>query len=162
MVSFASKMKCMISGGEFFSGVITFPETDSLHLKMDGWNTRFFLGRPIFRFYVSFRERNWDPFLENQTTRRHPVILSGTDWGVQSHPQHSISAPLSFSEGDRILREYKYMVILKDVLPLCIVWVGNIFTLVLVLPSKVTRPFFFGSRLLLVCNTCGWLLYRGV
>ena len=23
---------------------------------MDGWNTTFFLGRPIFRSYVSFRE----------------------------------------------------------------------------------------------------------
>ena len=23
---------------------------------MDGWNTSFFLGRPIFRGYVSFRE----------------------------------------------------------------------------------------------------------
>ena len=26
------------------------------HLKMDGWNTTFLLGRPIFRGYVSFRE----------------------------------------------------------------------------------------------------------
>ena len=28
---------------------------------MDGWNTRFLLGRPIFRGYVSFRECK-DPF----------------------------------------------------------------------------------------------------
>ena len=27
----------------------TLPETNSLHLKMDGWNTSFLLGRPIFR-----------------------------------------------------------------------------------------------------------------
>ncbi len=28
----------------------------SSHLKMDGWNTSFLLGWPIFRGYVSFRE----------------------------------------------------------------------------------------------------------
>ena len=32
------------------------PETYSSHLKMDGWNTSFLLGWPIFRCYVSFRE----------------------------------------------------------------------------------------------------------
>ena len=36
----------------------TLPETNSSHLKMDGWNTSFLLGRPIFRGYVSFREGN--------------------------------------------------------------------------------------------------------
>ena len=35
---------------------VTLPETDSSPLKMDGWNTIFLLGRPIFRGYVSFRE----------------------------------------------------------------------------------------------------------
>ena len=34
----------------------TLPETNSSHLKMDGWNTTFLLERPIFRGYVSFRE----------------------------------------------------------------------------------------------------------
>ena len=34
----------------------TLPETNSSHLKMDGWNTTFLLGRPIFRDHVSFRE----------------------------------------------------------------------------------------------------------
>ncbi len=34
------------------------PQTNSSHLKMDGWNTRFLLGWPIFRGYVSFREGN--------------------------------------------------------------------------------------------------------
>ena len=34
----------------------TLPETNSSPLKMDGWNTTFLLGRPIFRCYVSFRE----------------------------------------------------------------------------------------------------------
>ena len=29
------------------------------HLKMDGWNTSFLLGRPIFMGYVSFREGKW-------------------------------------------------------------------------------------------------------
>ena len=39
----------------------TLPETNSLPLKMDGWNTTFLLGsRPIFRgkLAVSFRECN--------------------------------------------------------------------------------------------------------
>ena len=36
--------------------VVTLPETNSSHLKMDGWKTSFLLGRPIFRCYVSFRE----------------------------------------------------------------------------------------------------------
>ena len=35
--------------------------------KMDGWNTSFLLGWPIFRCYVSFREctshKSWSPFL---------------------------------------------------------------------------------------------------
>ena len=35
---------------------LTLPETNSSPLKMDGWNTSFFLGWPIFRCYVSFRE----------------------------------------------------------------------------------------------------------
>ena len=34
----------------------TLPETNNSPLKMDGWNTTFLLGRPIFRGYVSFRE----------------------------------------------------------------------------------------------------------
>ncbi len=34
----------------------TLPETNSSPLQMDGWNTTFLLGRPIFRGYVSFRE----------------------------------------------------------------------------------------------------------
>ena len=36
---------------------ITLPETNSLHMKMDGWNTIVsFLGWPIFRCYVGFME----------------------------------------------------------------------------------------------------------
>ena len=37
---------------------ITLPETNSLHLKVDGWKINFLLGNPIFRGYgyVSFRE----------------------------------------------------------------------------------------------------------
>ena len=37
---------------------------------------------------------------------RNPVILSENDWGVQSHPQHSIWVTLPFSEGDWIPRDY--------------------------------------------------------
>ena len=36
----------------------TLPKTNILPLKMDGWNTTFLLGRPIFRGYVGFREGN--------------------------------------------------------------------------------------------------------
>ena len=36
---------------------LTLPETNSSPLKMDGWNTTFLLGRPIFKGYVSFRDR---------------------------------------------------------------------------------------------------------
>ena len=34
----------------------TLPETNGLHLKIDGWNSSFLFGWPIFRGYVSFRE----------------------------------------------------------------------------------------------------------
>ena len=43
------------------------PETNNSPLKMDGWNTTFLLGWPIFRCYVSFRE---------VTTRRHSASFS--------------------------------------------------------------------------------------
>ena len=37
-------------------GDYTLPENNELHLKVDGWNTSFLLGCPIFRCCVSFRE----------------------------------------------------------------------------------------------------------
>ena len=39
-------------------------------LQMDGWNTTFLLGRPIFRGYVSFREGIWSNWnrTENATS----------------------------------------------------------------------------------------------
>ena len=39
------------------------PETNILHLKMDGWKMNFLLGRPIFSGYLCFREGN---FLKNR------------------------------------------------------------------------------------------------
>ena len=39
---------------------VTLPETNGLHLKLDGGRRSFFLGWPIFRGYVSFMEGNWD------------------------------------------------------------------------------------------------------
>ena len=36
----------------------TSPETNSSHLKIGGWKTKFLLGWPIFRGYVSSRECN--------------------------------------------------------------------------------------------------------
>ena len=38
------------------------------HLKMDGWNTCFLFGNPIFRCYVSFREGRVHSFSENVET----------------------------------------------------------------------------------------------
>ena len=43
-------------GGSSASEASTLLETNSWHLKIDGWNTSFLLGWPIFRCYVSFRE----------------------------------------------------------------------------------------------------------
>ena len=40
----------------FSMELYTLPETYELHLKMDGCNTSFLLGSPIFRCYLSFRE----------------------------------------------------------------------------------------------------------
>ena len=58
----------------FFSFVVvcTLPETNSSPLKMDGWNTTFLLGRPIFRGYVSFREGSVFVFF---SARRRPLTL---------------------------------------------------------------------------------------
>ena len=41
---------------------------------MDGWNTTFLLGRPIFRGYVSFREGS-NPF------NKAGYFLGGVAWG---------------------------------------------------------------------------------
>ena len=46
---------CM--GGVAFSRNVWHPLKLTWHLKMDGWETTFILGRPIFRGYVSFRDR---------------------------------------------------------------------------------------------------------
>ena len=47
----------------------TLPETNSSHLKMDGWNTGFLLGRPIFRGEL---------LVLGSVSRSAP--LSGWDW----------------------------------------------------------------------------------
>ena len=49
-------------------GPYTFPETNGLPLKMDGWNTTFLLERSIFRRYVSFREGITFRILRNNST----------------------------------------------------------------------------------------------
>ena len=56
--------------------MITLPETNSLHMKMDGWNTSFLLGWPIFRCYVSVRECNQyeSPFLLNRSSFDKPFF----------------------------------------------------------------------------------------
>ncbi len=44
-----------------------------LHLKMDGWNTTFLWGRPIFRGYVSLRERTSQK-INMKTEKGDPTI----------------------------------------------------------------------------------------
>ena len=52
---------CVDSSVAYWQGiwktrVVILPKTNSSPLKINGWNTTFLLGRPIFRGYVSFRE----------------------------------------------------------------------------------------------------------
>ena len=47
----------VVYGGVAFSRNVRHPLKLTWHLKMDGWETTFILGRPIFRGYVFFRER---------------------------------------------------------------------------------------------------------
>ena len=54
----------------------TIPETNKSHSKMDGWNTSFLLGWPIFRGYVSFREGNLHFLLQIITCMFHPGAFS--------------------------------------------------------------------------------------
>ena len=56
--------------------MITLPETNSLHMKIDGWNTNFLLGWPVFRCYVSVRECNQyeSPFLLNMSSFDKPFF----------------------------------------------------------------------------------------
>ena len=49
----------------------TLPETN-IAPKMDGWNTTFLLGRPIFRGHVSFREGINDAFLVKKSSSQIP------------------------------------------------------------------------------------------
>ena len=56
---------------------------------MDGWNTTFLLGRPIFRGYVSFREGTKNDGLENASPFKHGVILGYQEMvfgGVMANP----------------------------------------------------------------------------
>ena len=56
----------------YLKELYTVPETNSSHLKMDGWKTTFLLGRPIFRCYVSFREGSQQMFRD--VKRCHPKV----------------------------------------------------------------------------------------
>ena len=48
-------------------------------LKIDGWNTTFLLGRPIFRGHVRFREGKPKPMFRSLTIRTYwLLIISGT------------------------------------------------------------------------------------
>ena len=49
-------LKCRITWDFFWWKLPSLKLTASWPLKMDGWNTTFLLGRPIFRGYVSYRE----------------------------------------------------------------------------------------------------------
>ena len=59
---------------------ITLPETNSSPLKMDGWNTSFLLGWPIFGGYVSFREGRSIFFGGDLTIVSNDVFLLLSFW----------------------------------------------------------------------------------
>ncbi len=60
----------------------TRPETNSSHLKMDGWNTSFLLEWPIFRVYVSFREFKLNFLLTMKTNDRKFQFTKGQPLAV--------------------------------------------------------------------------------
>ena len=69
---FLVQQKQVQVGGSLYA-IIILPENNSSPLKMDGWNTTFLLGWPIFRGYVSFSEgilNNW-----RDSTISIPIIL---------------------------------------------------------------------------------------
>ena len=55
---------------------VTLPETNSSPLKMDGWNTSFLLGWPMFRGYVSFRQGILPDFESRKTQFSPPQKTS--------------------------------------------------------------------------------------
>ena len=57
---------------------------------MDGWNTSFLLGWPIFRGYVSFREGNDSP---NSPWRFHRKNHKNTPLKIQLPPQKKLEVP---------------------------------------------------------------------
>ena len=52
------KEESLASFQSFQSLALTIPETNSSHLKIDGWKMSFLLGCHLFRCYVNFRECN--------------------------------------------------------------------------------------------------------
>ena len=58
----------------------TLPETNSLHLKMDGRNTSFLFGWPISRCYISFREGTKPFFCLNMSRCFFWGVIGS--WGV--------------------------------------------------------------------------------
>ena len=53
----------------------TLPETNCLHLQMNGWNTSFVVGCPIFRRYFSFGESNSSEPVVTVSQHHHPPPL---------------------------------------------------------------------------------------
>ena len=68
---------------------VTLPETNSSPLKMDGWNTSFLSGWPIFRGYVSFRECTY----ENMKVYEEWDVFTYEEWDVLNLNWCRISEP---------------------------------------------------------------------
>ena len=66
------------------------------HLKMDGWNTTFLLGRPIFRGYVCFREGKPIEYgSKNELTFAIDQSFSDiTNWFCAFHPYEKYHSKL--------------------------------------------------------------------
>ena len=75
--------------------------TASSPLEMDGWNTIFLLGRPIFRGYVSFREGNLLEKLLAKNCICSPFVLDG-EWKVSAPELKGYISVTNPRIGDRL------------------------------------------------------------
>ena len=84
--------------GRFFS----LPETNSSHLKMDGWNTTFLLGRPIFRGELLVSGR----ISQVELDLIHPkfITIAVKNWEKPHNTQDSTLTWPSLWEGPREFR----------------------------------------------------------
>ncbi len=94
-----------LGGWYFFIESGPLPETNSLHLKVDGWNTSFLLGWPIFSGYVSFREGIWRWFLWTCINARSCWTIK--QWMIEKSKHLSTREELTIESISNWLKNYK-------------------------------------------------------